>query len=183
MTTSVTLFRQWVIGLGALLSVMARADIPPVYKQVAHTHHVPASILYAVCLQEAGRTLAGDYHPWPWTVNIQGQGQYLNSAAEALAVVDEALSRTCRVDIGLCQIHWCAHSQVFTTPADALNPHINLHYAAKILRQEYDTSVAQGIPSWWIAVGRYHHPSNTVLAQRYRNKVYQRWLQLEVAAR
>jgi hypothetical protein len=164
--------------LACLNSSMAIAEIPAVYSQVAAQHQVPALLLYAVCLQEAGRQVNGHFHPWPWTVNIQGQGHYLDSAESALAVVNSALENTCRVDIGLCQIHWCAHAQSFTAPADALHPHVNLHYAASILRREYEFTVNQGTPSWWLAVGRYHHPSNHSLASAYRQRVYQRWLPL-----
>lgn len=157
---------------------MAIAEIPEVYSRVAAQHQVPALLLYAVCLQEAGRQVNGHFHPWPWTVNIQGKGHYLESADSALAVVNTALEHTCRVDIGLCQIHWCAHAHAFTAPADAMHPHVNLHYAASILRREYEVTAKQGTPSWWLAVGRYHHPSNLSLASAYRQRVYQRWLSL-----
>lgn len=57
-----------------------------------------------------------------------------------------------RADIGLAQIHYPLWGPVFgLRPEDLLDPWINLHVAARILRYAMD-----GEPGSWGGVGRYH---------------------------
>ena len=159
-------------------------DIPPAYRDAARSAGVPADIFYAITLQESQAPISADKHrPWPWTLNIAGKGHYYRSHNDALRALERYIaSGKCNVDIGLGQIHWCAHAKSFPDgPAQALHPYNNLSYAAKVLKSEHRTVIKKklGSNSWWIAVGRYHAPNNLKLAKAYRMKVYKKWLKLK----
>jgi len=161
------------------VALTASAEIPRAYQLYAQKHQVPADLLLAVCSQESGRNVNQRLLPWPWTLNVAGRGSWYNSAHEAQSALNRALTGTCRVDIGLCQVHWCAHRHRFSVAAVLLNPYVNLDYAASILRAEYERVTrtgASGTTAWWQAVGRYHAPGRPELAQRYRRQVQKRWL-------
>jgi hypothetical protein len=85
----------------------------------------------------------------PLALNIGGVGFYPRSHAEAVVLL-RAVSG--RADIGLAQIHYPLWGPVFgLRPEDLLDPWINLHVAARILRYAMD-----GEPGSWGGVGRYH---------------------------
>lgn len=157
-------------------AAQALTDIPGAYQYFAAKHQVPSDVLFAVCLQESGKQWQDKHLPWPWTLNIAGKGVYYETQAEAQHQLLQVINGgSCRVDIGLCQVHWCAHKKNFNAPTQLLNPYINLAYAAKLIRSEYDYTQRQGNADWWIAVGRYHSPGNLTLASRYRERVKARW--------
>jgi hypothetical protein len=68
----------------------------------------------------------------PWALNIDGVGLYPRTQAEAVALLRAVRGRA---DIGLAQIHYPLWGPVFELrPEDLLDPWINLHVAARILR-------------------------------------------------
>jgi hypothetical protein len=56
---------------------------------------IPQHLLAAIARVESGRRhpVTGDWHPWPWTVNAEGQGFFYDSKAEAVAAVRAMLVR------------------------------------------------------------------------------------------
>jgi Transglycosylase SLT domain len=85
----------------------------------------------------------------PWALNIRGEALYPRSRAEALALVRAARGHA---DIGVAQIHYPIWGPVFgLRPEDLLDPWINLHAAAVILRLAMVRE-----PGSWAGVGRYH---------------------------
>ena len=48
---------------------------------------IPGQLLAAISRVEAGRRdpATGAVHPWPWTVNAEGQGYFYDTKAEAVA--------------------------------------------------------------------------------------------------
>ncbi len=146
--------------------VWANAGVPAGYRTVADEHGVPASILYAVALAESGTVVdpRRKIRPWPWTLNVSGQGRFFPSrqAASAALQVELADGRE-SVDIGLMQINWRYHKGRLASPTRALDPYHNLRVAAEILRDCY-----QRRGDWWAAVGCYHAPSNARRAARYQ---------------
>ena len=167
----------WVLIVGVLQESSAFAtDIPAAYRQVAIANGIPADIIYAVALAESGRNL-GDHRPlrpWPWTLNIHGEGVYFNDRQSAwrAAVASIARQRT-SVDIGLMQVNWRYHSQRLIDPWRALDPYANLQAAAEILM-----NCQQRLSDWWASVGCYHAPSNPERARRYRERVRAHWRSL-----
>ena len=153
--------------------VWAHEAVPAGYRSVAAEYGVPGSILYAVALAESG-TVVGprrSIRPWPWTLNVSGQGRFLPSrhAASAALHAELAAGRE-SVDIGLMQINWRYHKDRLASPMRALDPYHNLRVAAEILRDCY-----QRRGDWWEAVGCYHAPSNTRRAARYQQRVRRHW--------
>ena len=142
--------------------------VPPAYLRVAEEYEVPAGILFAIALTESGRTTDGRFLPWPWTLNVDGRGEYYASRAEADARLRELIDQGKMPDIGLMQVNWRYHSSKLGDPEQAFNPWLNLRAGARVLRQEYEST-----GDWWQAVGRYHSrtPSR---AQAYRQRVL-RW--------
>jgi hypothetical protein len=85
----------------------------------------------------------------PWALNIRGHARHPRTHAEAVALVRAVRGEA---DIGLAQIHAPIWGPVFGLPPEAfLDPWINLHAAAGILR----LALAQA-PESWGGVGRYH---------------------------
>ena len=169
-------FRFWLcVSTGILWATAgwASGGVPAGYRTVAAEYGVPASILYAVALAESGTVVDAirKIRPWPWTLNVSGQGRFFPSrqAASAALQVELADGRE-SVDIGLMQINWRYHKARLVSPTRALDPYHNLRVAAEILRDCY-----QRRGDWWEAVGCYHAPSNTRHAARYQRRVRRHW--------
>jgi len=154
-----------VMSLGAT-GASPRA-IPSAYERAAADAQVPASLLFAVALQESGMRLHGRLVPWPWTLNIAGQPARFATRHQACTALRSALSHSQRpVDVGLAQINAQFHRHRVRTPCELLDPYRNLTIAASILREQYRA----GEP-WSLAVGRYHRPAGGDQALRYRRGV------------
>lgn len=148
-------------------------DIPSAYRQVARAHGIPADIFYAVALAESGRELGAGkpLRPWPWTLNIHGEGLYFNDRTSAWRAIAAAiLKQRTSVDIGLMQVNWRYHHRRLIDPWRALDPHRNLEVAAEILK-----NCQRRLSDWWASVGCYHSPSNPERAKRYRERVRAHW--------
>lgn len=157
----------------ATCELATASDIPPAYRQVAQLKGIPADIFYAIALAESGRQLgaAQPRRPWPWTLNIHGEGLYFNDRHSAWRAVMSALAKQqTLVDIGPMQVNWRYHQHRLVDPWQALDPHRNLLVAAEILLRCYKRS-----SDWWQAVGCYHSPANSQRALRYRERVRAQW--------
>ncbi len=147
--------------------------VPPGYRQVAQEHGIPPALFYAIALTESGYGMraSGDLRPWPWTLNIRGQGRYYPShgaAADALATT--VYSGETAVDVGVMQMHWHYHHAALGGIRRALDPYHNLRVGAGILVQCYEQRA-----DWWSAAGCYHAPNNATLARRYQARVQRHW--------
>lgn len=161
----------WVLSVVSSSAVGATA-IPDAYVQAASQHDVPPDILYAVALTESKKQLEHGVRPWPWTLNVKGEGRYFSSRKDACDALYRAMFETQLIDIGVAQINMRWQPQLFgagnrfVDPCDALDPHANLEEAAGLLRQHYD-----GSGDWLTAAGRYHRPAGGEPAARYRRAV------------
>lgn len=147
----------------------AEPQVPPGYVRIARAHGVPADILYAVALAESGKALADGQgsQPWPWTLNLAGEGRYYPSWRAANADLQAALGAGTRaIDIGLMQVSWRWFGGAFGPAESLLSPYRNLAVGATILARCYRTH-----GSWCPAVGCYHAPNDAVRAARYRERV------------
>lgn len=168
----------WLILL-CLLFEKASASVPGAYRLYAAKYQVPPDVLFSVCLQESARDYQGRLLPWPWTLNVAGQGHYYSTRQEAARKLNDIITTgSCRVDIGICQVHWCSHLHNFDRPETLLDPYTNIDYAARLLRDEYQRSSGDHQERWWEAVGRYHSPGTPHLAETYRRRVKARWQSL-----
>lgn len=156
--------------------VLAREAIPAAYRQVASQFGIPADLFYAMALAESGRAVAHEaaQRPWPWTLNIAGEGRFFNSRVEAWRALDRSLGGgEQRVDVGLMQINWRYHRKLLKSSWLALEPYRNLQLAAGILADCY-----RDRQEWWASVGCYHAPGNDRLARQYRERVVSHWRNL-----
>lgn len=126
---------------------------------------VPADVLLAIAMTETGRLRDGVMRPWPWAANLDGQGHWFDTPAQALAFADSALAtgRT-GFDLGCFQINWHWHGAQFANPRALLDPLAGARYAARFLADLYAE-----LGSWERAAGAYHSRTPH-LAARYRNR-------------
>lgn len=113
---------------------------------------VPYDLLRAIARVETGRARKDGLAPWPWTINLAGQGAHFPTARAAMDKVEQAMSDgQSMVDIGCFQInlHW--HGQSFPSLEAMFDPSINALYAAEYLSQLY---AEKG--DWDGAVAAYH---------------------------
>jgi len=125
-------------------------------------------------LQESGRSIDGMYHPWPWTLNVNHKPYRYESKREAVKALYRFMNGKNSIAVGLGQIYLPSHGHRFKYPEVLFVPRINLEYAALLLLTEYHNTVKKNKASWWLAVGRYHHPSKEVYAKTYRSEVYKK---------
>ncbi|MDB5404892.1 MAG: Transglycosylase family protein [Rhodopila sp.] len=152
---------NWLAGQSALCrTAIAAAETK---------YQLPPNLLGSIAKVESGRPIAslGQVEPWPWTIDADGQGLFLDSRAAAVAWAQQGLKRGVQfMDIGCMQVDWQLHPGGFKSLDQAFDPMANVDYAARYLRSLYDE--AHG--DWNVAVGRYH--SHTVdLAEDYRYRV------------
>ncbi|MFT3988559.1 transglycosylase SLT domain-containing protein [Aestuariivirga sp.] len=121
---------------------------------------VPLGVLYAVGLTETGNK--GSLNPY--ALNIAGKTVITGSASEALAEFQAARAKGIKlIDLGCMQVNHYYHGKAFSSPAQMLDPHANVIYAAQFLK-----SLRQSEGSWTMAVARYHAgPNNNPAQKRY----------------
>lgn len=113
---------------------------------------VPAPVMRAITRVETGRSRDGALHPWPWTVNLGGDGFWFDSAAEARAFAARQVARGRRnMDIGCFQVNVRWHGQAFRSTDEMFDPEENARYAAGFLKRLH---AEQG--DWERAVAAYH---------------------------
>ena len=179
--------RVWPMKLTVLIacfwlacsSRVLAAAVPAGYHAVAQAEGVPADLLYALACAESGRPLPdGAVRPWPWALNVGGESRYFDSRLAAYRDLVLVLKTTRNVDIGLGQINWHWHRERLRDAWQALDPYFNLGVAARFLREQFEHCDCD---DWWIAIERYHAPSNSERAgprrAAYRRRVEQCWRQ------
>lgn len=155
-----------------ITAVHAGALPPPAYQLAAARAGIPASVLFAIALQESGTPLRGHLMPWPWTLNVAGTPQRFAHREEACAALKLALVRhdPKRIDVGLGQTNLGYHPDRYRSACAALDPRANLAVTAELLRAHYADS-----GDWVVAAGRYHRPAGGPPAARYRRQFSQHW--------
>lgn len=156
---------QLALGRAALAVVLlvagaplVRANSDPsgvcdyVATEAARRTGVPLSVLKAISLTETGRRRGGALRPWPWTVNMEGEGHWFENADEARAYVYREYKRGARsFDVGCFQINFKWHGDAFRSIEEMFDPLANALYAARLL---------QGLHAekgdWGRAAGAYH---------------------------
>jgi soluble lytic murein transglycosylase-like protein len=175
-----------------LIGARARADlplsiVPPPADQLCRqavaaaerAHGIPAHLLSAIARVESGRRdqATGTFNPWPWTINMDGEGSFYESREQAVSA-----ARTMRphvavsIDVGCMQISLVHHPDAFASLSQAFDPAANADYAARFLLQLYETA-----GSWPRAVALYHS-ATPELGQDYQRKVYAAWPEEERVA-
>ena len=168
--------------LTLLLPAVARAGVPPVLEPSAlcesaivsaeYGERLPPRLLAAIATVESGRLDArtGGIRPWPWTINVEGAGQFFASKADAVAAVRALQAQGVRsIDVGCMQISLLYHPAAFASLEAAFDPRGNAAYAARFLNSLYAAS-----GDWLRATGAYHSET-PALGEAYRAMVLARW--------
>jgi hypothetical protein len=119
---------------------------------IAKESAVPLDILRAITRTETGRGNAAQMQPWPWTVNMEGQGLWFDTEAQAHVYVFRHFREGARsFDVGCFQINYKWHGHAFASIEEMFDPIENARYAAGFLKKLYDEH-----GDWNKAVGAYH---------------------------
>ncbi|MGM0584732.1 MAG: lytic transglycosylase domain-containing protein [Pseudomonadota bacterium] len=134
--------------------------------QAARAEGVPPRLFRALSLAETGRRLEGEARPWPWTVNMEGEGRWFETPDALLAWVRARRAEGARsFDLGCFQVNHLWHGEAFDSLEQMLDPAANARYAARFLR-----ALREETGDWEAAVGLYHSRTHK-LAGRYRARV------------
>ncbi len=136
------------------------------------TSPVPAGLLHAIAVVESGRPdpHSGTIQPWPWTIDVGGQGYYFATKAAAVSAVRTLMATGIQsIDVGCMQINLSYHPAAFRNLEQAFDPSANARYAATFLTRLYGSSL-----DWTKAAGAYHSQTPT-LAQPYQRAVLAHW--------
>ncbi|PPQ40147.1 lytic transglycosylase domain-containing protein [Rhodopila globiformis] len=178
-----TTWRSLPILIALLASWHARADLslvtPPAtalcrqaITAAERAHGIPAHLLAAIARVESGRRDqdSGTFNPWPWTINLDGQGSFYNTKAQAVAAARAMRPRVTRsIDVGCMQISLTHHPDAFRDLVQAFDPAANADYGARFLLQLHDKT-----GSWPEAVAQYHSATPDI-GQDYQRRVYAAW--------
>lgn len=134
--------------------------------------NVPRGLLQAIGRVESGRRdpETGQFAPWPWTINAEGEGKYFPTREAAIAHVRQLQARGVRIiDVGCMQVNLHHHPNAFASLEQAFDPLINARYAARFLSE-----LNGGRADWRQAAGHYHSQTPE-RAGPYREKVLAAW--------
>ncbi|MFC4731106.1 lytic transglycosylase domain-containing protein [Salipiger abyssi] len=126
---------------------------------------VPVEVLMAIARTETGRARGGKTRPWPWTINVQGEGRWFGTRHAARQHAAATLEKRIRsFDLGCFQINYRWHGTAFRSLDEMLDPVANALYAARFLRRLHAET-----GSWIEAAGAYHSRTPKY-AERYKRR-------------
>jgi hypothetical protein len=174
--------RFGILCLALLLPQAARADLamPFVARAVPgelcrqavataeRANAIPPHLLAAIGRVESGRAdpVNGAMHPWPWTINAEGEGHFYDSKAQAVTATAQLQSQGVRsIDVGCLQVNLMHHPDAFSSLEQAFDPQANAAWAGRFLRQLY-----QQTGDWGRAAALYHS-ATPELGAAYEAKV------------
>ncbi len=134
--------------------------------------NLPPHLLTAIARIESGRRdpETGAFHPWPWTINAEGRGQFFPTKAAAIAGVQAEQARGVRsIDIGCMQINLRHHPNAFANLEEAFDPVANARYAARFLTELNSTR------NDWPRAASAYHSQTPEFAEPYRARVMAAW--------
>jgi hypothetical protein len=135
-------------------------------------HALPQGLLAAIGRVESGRhdPVDGAQHPWPWTVDAEGQGSFYDTQAQALAAVRALQARGVRsIDVGCMQVNLLQHPNAFASLEQAFDPQANAEYAARFLTELHSQTSA------WPTAAAHYHSATPELGAEYERKVMAIW--------
>ena len=138
-------------------------------RQAEQRFHLPPALLLSLAKVESGRPIASatDIRPWPWTIDADGTGVFVDSKAAAIAWMEALSVGHNFLDVGCMQVNLRYHPKAFSSLQEAFDPVVNVNYAARLLTDLYHGEAAG---NWDVAVGLYHSHT-ALLAAEYRDRV------------
>lgn len=138
--------------------------------EAARLTGVPYKVLRAIAVVETGR----DGQPWPWTVNIGGEGHWPETEEDAVSLVETALqSGLTNVDLGCFQLNLYWHAGAFLSVEDMLDPQRNATYAAEFLAAKHAET------GDWSAAAAAYHSATPEHAEAYLARFEETWVELD----
>ena len=132
-------------------------------RMAAEQTSVPTSVLLAITQTETGRGAGDRIEPWPWTVNMEGEGHWFADPETAIDFIRAAQAGgATSFDVGCFQINHRWHGDAFASLDEMFDPTANALYAADFLTRLHAES-----GDWSAAAGAYHSRTQ-VHAERYR---------------
>ena len=162
---------------GVALAGSGPAPVPALlcYRAIAATEQeagLPSGLLNAIAEVESGRLdpKTGTVHPWPWTINAEGEGRYFASKEEAVAGVRALQDQGVRsIDVGCMQVNLLYHPTAFASLEEAFDPWHNARYAARFLIALHGAD-----KNWLPAIAAYHSMTPS-LGTEYGKRVLAVW--------
>lgn len=109
----------------------------------------------------------------PYAVNVEGKSYHFRSREEAISFTQELVSRgKVNFDVGVMQVNWRWHGNVFASLEEAFMIETNISYAGKLLKSLYEK-----YGSWHNAV-RMYHSSRPEFHRIYSRKILRAWLNI-----
>jgi len=134
--------------------------------RAAARHDVPEAMLQAIALVESRRTVDGQSGPWPWTLNIAGEGVWLADRRAALARARAAVAAgQTSVDLGCFQLNYRWHGRHFDSLDVMIDPEPAADYAARFLAELYAET------GDWVRAAGYYHSRTPRHFRPYRARV------------
>lgn len=133
-----------------------------------HAQAVPNHLLAAIGQVESGRRdpTTGQWAPWPWTIDVGGQGTFFPTKADAIAAVRALQARSVQsIDVGCVQINLAQHPNAFRSLDEAFDPDINTKYGAAFLTRLFSMTKD------WGKAAAFYHSATPVLGAEYERKV------------
>jgi soluble lytic murein transglycosylase-like protein len=155
-----------------LLSQAANQVCRQAITAAERAHGIPSHLLAAIARVESGRRdqNSGTLDPWPWTINMDGQGTFYDNKAQAVAAATAMRPRAARsIDVGCMQISLTFHPDAFADMAQAFDPASNADYGARYLVQLF------GKTSSWPKAVELYHSATLEIGQDYGRRVYAAW--------
>jgi hypothetical protein len=144
----------------------------PAIEAAEHRHGIPARLLAAIGRLESGRRdpANGNWNPWPWTINAEGEGAFFDTKAQAIAAVRALQARGVRsIDVGCMQVNLMHHPDAFASLEQAFDPAANAEYAASFLERLYAQARS------WPRAAALYHSATPELGAAYQRKVMAVW--------
>ncbi len=141
-------------------------------ESAGRAHAVPSGLMAAIGRVESGRhdPASGVLHPWPWTVDAEGQGTFYDTKPQAIAAVRALLAGGVHsIDVGCMQVNLMHHPTAFGSLEQAFDPSANADYAAQFLVELHGQTGA------WPAATALYHSATPELGAAYREKVMAVW--------
>lgn len=138
----------------------------------AQAHALPSGLMAAIGQVESGRRdpVSGALHPWPWTVDAEGQGTFYDTKAQAIAAVRGLQARGVRsIDVGCMQVNLMHHPDAFGSLEQAFDPMANADFAARFLVELHAQTGA------WPKATAMYHSTTPELGAAYQQKVMAVW--------
>jgi Transglycosylase SLT domain len=148
------------------------ADCAAAIATAERSGDIPADLLAAIARVESGRPglAGGATQPWPWTIDVGGNGRFFATKAEAIAATAVLQKQgIASIDVGCLQVNLASHPAAFAGLEEAFDPLANALYAARFLRLLFNQT-----GDWPAAIAAYHSQTHEIGAA-YQGKVLAIW--------